>query len=248
MQGDPQVALKDTGIFDSGCSRHMTGNKSYLTDYQDYEEGFVAFAGNSRGGRITGKSKIKTANLDFKDVYFVKELKFNLFSVSQMCDKKNSILITETECFILSPEFKLYDENHVMLKIPRKDNMYSFNLKNIVPSKGYRELEQFLRHCELHNGLILLLRHCELHNGLTSFSDIYKNIGSRNVLIFGIPSPFVIVLTLWSLLLGPGAVPTDTTLSNRNSIRERLVVQKLHKGVFGIAGNPKQGCLGQQAR
>ncbi|GKC77519.1 putative ribonuclease H-like domain-containing protein, partial [Tanacetum coccineum] len=52
-----------------------------------------------------------------------------------MCDKKNSILFTETECFILSPEFKLHDE-HVMLKIPRKDNMYSFDLKNIVPSKG----------------------------------------------------------------------------------------------------------------
>ncbi|GKE86233.1 hypothetical protein Tco_1559975, partial [Tanacetum coccineum] len=53
--GDPQVALKDTGIFDSGCFRRMTGNKSYLTDYQDYDGGFVAFAGSSKGGRITGK-------------------------------------------------------------------------------------------------------------------------------------------------------------------------------------------------
>ncbi|GJX04606.1 putative ribonuclease H-like domain-containing protein [Tanacetum coccineum] len=134
--GDPQVALKDTGIFDSGCSRHMTGNKSYLTDYQDYDGGFVAFAGSSKGGRITGKGKIKTGKLDFEDVYFVKELKFNLFSVSQMCDKKNSVLFTETECLILSPDFKLPDENQVMLKIPRKDNMYSFDLKNVVPSKG----------------------------------------------------------------------------------------------------------------
>ncbi|GJY75828.1 putative ribonuclease H-like domain-containing protein [Tanacetum coccineum] len=134
--GDPQVALKDTGIFDSGCSRHMTGNKSFLTDYQDYDGGFVAFAGSSKGGRITGKGKIKTGKLDFEDVYFVKELKFNLFSVSQMCDKKNSVLFTETECLILSPDFKLPDENQVMLKIPRKDNMYSFDLKNVVPSKG----------------------------------------------------------------------------------------------------------------
>ncbi|GKB86663.1 putative ribonuclease H-like domain-containing protein [Tanacetum coccineum] len=134
--GDPQIALKDIGIFDSGCSWHMTGNKSYLTDYQDYDGGFVAFTGSSRGGKITGKGKIRTANLDFEDVYFVKELKFNLFSVSQMCDKKTSILFTKTECLILSPEFKLPDENQVMLKIPRKDNMYSFDLKNIVPSKG----------------------------------------------------------------------------------------------------------------
>ncbi|GJZ07233.1 putative ribonuclease H-like domain-containing protein [Tanacetum coccineum] len=49
LHGDPQVALKDTGIFDSGCSRHMTGNKSYLTDYQEYDGGFVAFAGSSKG-------------------------------------------------------------------------------------------------------------------------------------------------------------------------------------------------------
>ncbi|GKD58950.1 hypothetical protein Tco_1296459, partial [Tanacetum coccineum] len=50
-----QIALKDTEIFDSGCSRHMTGNKSYLTDYQDYDGGFVAFVGSSKGGKITGK-------------------------------------------------------------------------------------------------------------------------------------------------------------------------------------------------
>ncbi|GJY87448.1 putative ribonuclease H-like domain-containing protein [Tanacetum coccineum] len=134
--GDPQVALKDTGIFDSGCSRHMTGNKSFLTDYQNYDRRFVAFAGSSKGGRIIGKGKIITGKLDFEDVYFVKELKFNLFSVSQMCDKKNNVLFTETECLILSPDFKLPDENQVMLKIPRKDNMYSFDLKNVVPSKG----------------------------------------------------------------------------------------------------------------
>ncbi|GKC03827.1 putative ribonuclease H-like domain-containing protein [Tanacetum coccineum] len=134
--GDPQVALKDTRIFDSGCSRHMTGNKSYLLDYQDYDGGFVAFAGSSKGGRITGKGKIKTGKLDFEDVYFVKKLNFNLFSVSHMCDKKNNVLFTETKCLILSPDLKLPDENQVMLKIHRKDNMYSFDLKNVVPSKG----------------------------------------------------------------------------------------------------------------
>ncbi|GKA25095.1 ribonuclease H-like domain-containing protein, partial [Tanacetum coccineum] len=61
---------------------------------------------------------------------------FNLFSVSQMCDKKNKVLFTDTECLVLSPEFKLPDENQVLLKIPRQNNMYSFNLENIVPSGG----------------------------------------------------------------------------------------------------------------
>ncbi|GJZ24835.1 ribonuclease H-like domain-containing protein [Tanacetum coccineum] len=114
---------------------HMTGNKSSLTDYQEYDGGFVAFAGSSKGGKITGKGKFRTGNLDFEDVYFVKEHKFNLFSVSQMCDKKNSVLFTKNEWFILSSDFKLPDENQVMLKIHRKDNMYSFDLKNIVPSR-----------------------------------------------------------------------------------------------------------------
>ncbi|GJX09461.1 putative reverse transcriptase domain-containing protein [Tanacetum coccineum] len=131
--GNPQQDLKNKGVIDSGCSRHMTRNKSYLTDYEEINGGFVAFGGNSKGGKITRKCKIRTGKLDFEDVYFVKELKFNLFSVSQMCDKKNSVLFTDTECVVLSPDFKLTDESHVLLKVPRKDNMYSVDLKNVVP-------------------------------------------------------------------------------------------------------------------
>ncbi|GJY97573.1 putative ribonuclease H-like domain-containing protein [Tanacetum coccineum] len=114
----------------------MTGNKSFLTNYQEINGGFVAFGGSPRGGKITGKDKIRTGKLDFEDVYFVKELKFNLFTVSQMCDKKNNVLFTETECLVLSPDFKLLDESQVLLKVPRHDNMYSFDLKNVVPLGG----------------------------------------------------------------------------------------------------------------
>ncbi|GKA89581.1 ribonuclease H-like domain-containing protein [Tanacetum coccineum] len=121
--GNPQQELKDKGVIDSGCSRHMTGNRSYLTDYEEIDGGFVAFGGSTKGGKITRKGKIRTGKLDIEDVYFVKELKFNLFSVSQMCDKKNSVLFTDTECVFLSLDFKLTNESHVLLKIPRKDNM-----------------------------------------------------------------------------------------------------------------------------
>ncbi|GJU55044.1 putative ribonuclease H-like domain-containing protein [Tanacetum coccineum] len=134
--GNPQYTLQDQRIFDSRCSRHMTGNKSFLTNYQEIDGEFVAFGGSPKGGKITRKGKIRTGKLDFEDVYFVKELKFNLFSVSQMCDKKNSVLFTETECLVLSPDFKLLDESQVLLKVPRHDNMYSFDLKNVVPSGG----------------------------------------------------------------------------------------------------------------
>ncbi|GJY25523.1 putative ribonuclease H-like domain-containing protein [Tanacetum coccineum] len=53
-----------------------------------------------------------------------------------MCDKKNYVLFTNTECLVLSPNFKLPDENQILLKIPRKDNMYSFDMKNIVPKES----------------------------------------------------------------------------------------------------------------
>nr|GFA75068.1 ribonuclease H-like domain-containing protein [Tanacetum cinerariifolium] len=130
---DPHRALKDKGIVDSGCSRQMPGNKAHLAGYQEFKGGSVAFGG--RNGRITGKEKIEADMLDFKDVYYVKELKhYNLFSVSQICDKKNKVLFTDIDCLVLSLDFKLPDENQVLLKVSRQHNMYSLNLKNIDPS------------------------------------------------------------------------------------------------------------------
>nr|GEV79934.1 hypothetical protein [Tanacetum cinerariifolium] len=67
---NPHQTLKRKGIVDSGCSRHMTGNKAYLVEYQDFNSGPVSFRGNK--GQITGKGKIRTGKLDFEDVYFVK--------------------------------------------------------------------------------------------------------------------------------------------------------------------------------
>nr|GEX20673.1 copia protein [Tanacetum cinerariifolium] len=51
--GNPQHALKDKGVIDSGCSRHITGNMSYLPDFEAINRGYVAFGGNPKGGKIT---------------------------------------------------------------------------------------------------------------------------------------------------------------------------------------------------
>ncbi|GJY13284.1 putative ribonuclease H-like domain-containing protein [Tanacetum coccineum] len=112
----------------------VTAVKASAVDVQDMDGGFVAFGGSARGGKITGKGKIRTDKLDFEDVFFVNELKFNLFSISQMCDKKNNVLFTEIECLVLSSDFKLLDESQVLLRVPRQNNMYNFDLKNVVPS------------------------------------------------------------------------------------------------------------------
>nr|GEW44091.1 hypothetical protein [Tanacetum cinerariifolium] len=90
---NPHQTLKGKCIVDSGCSRHMTGNKTYLVEYQDFNGGPVAFGGSK--GQKTGK---------------------------------------DTECLMVSPEFKLPDENQVLLRVPRQNNMYNFNLENIIPS------------------------------------------------------------------------------------------------------------------
>ncbi|GJZ42539.1 ribonuclease H-like domain-containing protein, partial [Tanacetum coccineum] len=273
-KGNPHQDLKEKEVIDSGCFRHMTGNRYYLTDYEEIDRGFVAFGvlllvyfntANYHGfintaangidvwfwvkrrisrhqhvlidkettveilvlldlkGRIsTTGHEVSTASFklinnaglifegtsldpswselelhlsgdkflrsidlqggrcmrvfDYKEVtrrcLEALELKgvdggaFKLLgdvievlgcllevikvliklslndhmvsteSVSQMCDKKNSVLFIDTECVVLSLDFKLTDENHVLLKVPRKDNMYSVDLKNVIPQGG----------------------------------------------------------------------------------------------------------------
>ncbi|GJR36684.1 putative ribonuclease H-like domain-containing protein [Tanacetum coccineum] len=69
--------------------------------------GFVAFGRSARGGKITRKGKLRTYN----------------------------VLFTETECLILSLDFKLLDESQVLHRVPRQSNMYNFDLRNVVPSR-----------------------------------------------------------------------------------------------------------------
>nr|GEU37063.1 hypothetical protein [Tanacetum cinerariifolium] len=106
--GIPYDNINDKGYWDSSCSR----------------------------GMITGKGLIKTGKLEFKNVYFVEELKYNMFSVSQLCDNKNNILFTDTECLVLGKDFKLVDDKHVLLRTPRQHNMYTIDLKTVVPHKN----------------------------------------------------------------------------------------------------------------
>ncbi|GKD71986.1 ribonuclease H-like domain-containing protein [Tanacetum coccineum] len=110
-KGNPQQDLKDKRVIDSGCSRHMTGNRSYLTDYEEIDGGLVAFGENSKGEKITGKVSHK---------YVTRRIVFFLLILHVL--------------FCL--QAKLTDESHVLLKVSRKDNMYSVDLKNVVPQGG----------------------------------------------------------------------------------------------------------------
>nr|GEV64053.1 hypothetical protein [Tanacetum cinerariifolium] len=59
-KGNPQQDLQEKGVIDSRFSRHMIGNMSYLTNFEEIDKGYVAFGGNPKGGKITGKYTIRT--------------------------------------------------------------------------------------------------------------------------------------------------------------------------------------------
>ncbi|GJW92367.1 hypothetical protein Tco_0169920 [Tanacetum coccineum] len=66
VRGKPLMDHK--GFVNSGCSRHMTGNIAYLSDFKEFDGGYVTFGGGAHGGRISGKGTLKTDSLDFEDV------------------------------------------------------------------------------------------------------------------------------------------------------------------------------------
>ncbi|GJQ93676.1 putative ribonuclease H-like domain-containing protein [Tanacetum coccineum] len=85
-KGNPQQDLKNKRVIDSRSSRHMTGNRSYLTDYEEIDRGFVAFGGNSKGGKITGKDN--TFHDDSEKVAFdlLRDALSAIFGLSELKD------------------------------------------------------------------------------------------------------------------------------------------------------------------
>nr|GFD14521.1 ribonuclease H-like domain-containing protein [Tanacetum cinerariifolium] len=82
------------------------GNKEMLDDFMQVKGGIVKFGDGD--GRISERGTIRTSKLDFENVYYLEELQhFNLFSISQICDKKNRVLFTDTDCLVLTEEFPL---------------------------------------------------------------------------------------------------------------------------------------------
>nr|GEW64358.1 ribonuclease H-like domain, reverse transcriptase, RNA-dependent DNA polymerase [Tanacetum cinerariifolium] len=111
-------------------------NKSYLTDYQEIDGVFIAFGGNAKGGKITGKGKIRTGKLDFEDVYFVKELKFNLL-VSHKCIETKWIIRLKKIICDNGTEFK----NRIMNELCEMKGIgpnWIFDIDTLTMSMNYQ--------------------------------------------------------------------------------------------------------------
>nr|GEZ68778.1 ribonuclease H-like domain-containing protein [Tanacetum cinerariifolium] len=70
------------------------------------------------------------------DVLPLEEIPKEVKSLAKVKSVQNNVLFKDAECVILSPDFKLLDESQVLLRVPRKNNMYSVDLKNVTPSGG----------------------------------------------------------------------------------------------------------------
>nr|GEU96537.1 hypothetical protein [Tanacetum cinerariifolium] len=93
VRGNPQMDLQGKGVIDSGCSRHMTGNMSYLTDYEEINRGYVAFEGNPKGEKITGKDHLGKfdgkADKEFFVGYSLSSKAFRVFNIRKRIVEEN---------------------------------------------------------------------------------------------------------------------------------------------------------------
>ncbi|GJY03825.1 retrovirus-related pol polyprotein from transposon TNT 1-94 [Tanacetum coccineum] len=90
-------------IKDSGCTKHMTGNRKLFSTYKAYNGGNVIFGSNLRGN-IIGKGTITHDSLNISNVEHVDNLGFNLLSVSQICDNKCKVIFSEYDSEITKDE------------------------------------------------------------------------------------------------------------------------------------------------
>ena len=113
--------------FDSGCSRHMTGDKMKFCLLTENDGGQVTFGGNSKG-KIIGSEKVgKSLSSCIDDVMLVEGLAYNLLSISQLCDKGHKVLFDSKACTIYQP-----NSNIVKFTGKRVNNMYMIDLDDPV--------------------------------------------------------------------------------------------------------------------
>ncbi|KAD4584957.1 hypothetical protein E3N88_22558 [Mikania micrantha] len=139
-ENGPSACQNSIWYVDSGGSMHMTGSRSLLNDYFTGRKGFVSF-GNDAKGYIIGKGYVSNGEIRFDDVNHVENLKYNLLSVSQMCDKGHISLFTKQDCRILSSEvLPLIDKvlnEYTLLKANRVGKVYAFDLSKKISVKGH---------------------------------------------------------------------------------------------------------------
>jgi len=146
MKGDK----KDLWYLDSGCSRHMTGDKTKFAKLELKEEGFVTYGDNNKG-RILGNGVIGNgSSFNIKNVLLVEGLKHNLISISQLCDKGFKVMFEPNS-------YLIYDAHGSIVLIGKiVNNRYLLDLHHAsfsIPCLLTKEDDTWLWHrrlCPIH--------------------------------------------------------------------------------------------------
>ena len=122
--------------FDSSCSKHMTGDKNFLKDYQAIAVGHVTF-GDGVKGRVLGKKTLDVDGLPrLKSVLHVEGLKANLISISQLCDQNFLVKFTKNMCKVFN------DSQECVLEGARSvDNYYKLLQPHTCHKASLDEIE-----------------------------------------------------------------------------------------------------------
>ncbi|KAJ9539198.1 hypothetical protein OSB04_031931 [Centaurea solstitialis] len=114
---------QDKGIWylDSGCSRHMTGSKSVLSNYREERGPDVTFGRNGKG-QTRGYGTLTNGVTTFKRVAYVEGLMHNLLSISQLCDKNHKVSFSKKKCKVKNRR------KEVILTGVRRADIYIINM------------------------------------------------------------------------------------------------------------------------
>ncbi|GJZ48031.1 retrovirus-related pol polyprotein from transposon TNT 1-94 [Tanacetum coccineum] len=125
----PKIIQICLWIIDSGCSKHTTGNRALLTNFVEKFLGMVHF-GNNDFAVIAGYGDVVIGSMTIKKVYYVKGLRYNLFSVGQFYDKGLEVAFRKSTCFVRN------EDGVDLLTGDRSSNLYTIALNEITSNSS----------------------------------------------------------------------------------------------------------------
>src|SRR3954468_11331563 len=126
MQECLLILKKKPWYLDSGCSRHMTGDRESFVSFKNKEGGTVTF-GNNDKAKIKGIGSIgKKGTIFINNVQYVEGLKHNLLSISQLCDDGYEVSFNQNSCIV-----KIPSSDKILFLGKRHKNLYIFYLDDL---------------------------------------------------------------------------------------------------------------------
>ncbi|KAG5528763.1 hypothetical protein RHGRI_029433 [Rhododendron griersonianum] len=159
---------------DSGCSRHMSGDKSFFVNLEKYNGGIVTF-GDGSTSKVVGRGTIQAPGLTrLENVLYVDGLKANLISISQMCDSHHEVRFSKNDCYIVDEH-----GNSAMHGTRTPDNCYGILPNNEITCHSTQVSDTELWHQRLghinYKGLSILTKR-ELIRGVLKLSKPKNHI------------------------------------------------------------------------